>query len=255
MGRFYYMLPAATTAEPARLAEFGLIPDRIGGSVASRGCTVGLSADGLPTVGGADQRPCTLFGAPKAPLFGHGRQTWHRIECEGPEVWWIGFETDDPPGPDDLIRPGAVLGYRVRLGDGRWWNVPVARQFPEGTALPAVLRMGGGGRLVRDLPPEYVSLFERCAPWATAYYEHPDEPLTLAMVDAWRLALDGLAVNYRVGMAEVNALGLFTEATVEAVISCLLDMQTCDEATAARIAQARADEGAPEDENPTPPAA
>ena len=42
------------------------------------------------------------------------RQTW--VDCG---EFWLGWETENPPGPDDLLRPRPVGGEGVALGDGR----------------------------------------------------------------------------------------------------------------------------------------
>lgn len=256
MASFYYMLPAAPGTDAEHLERYGL-SGRVPRNIVARGCSVVVGANGLPTTTGTEHTECSLFCVGATPRFAPDRQIWTRIDCEGPQAWWIGFDKDSPPGPDDLLRPEAVPGYRVFLGDGRWWSVPIARQFPEGTGLPEIIRMGTGNRLVTSIQPAYLNLFNRCAALAGQYYAQPDsgfEGVRIPWEECWSLALDGLAVNYRIGAAEANALALFTRATLQMVVSALIDAPSCDEEHARKHQATQEADGAPEDEaDPTSP--
>ena len=222
MSRFVYFLPglAECRVDSALLERFGLRELFRGTAVRARQTAAGPDGAGLLVCDAAEPEPAPAYT---------GGQRWAR-RLDG--LAWTGYAADSPPAPEELLREDQVGGHRVLLGDRRQWLVPVARMFPEGTLLPETLVMGPKG-LVRQVAPEYLGLWEdACRLW--------DSGGQLADEEVWQLGARALAVNYRLGADEVNALGLFTSATLGKVAAALVDAPVVEAARAELDAAAAA---------------
>lgn len=167
---------------------------------------------------------------------------------------WIGVFWDDPPTEDELRRPDRVPGEIVVIGDAgsplrAGWIVPVVRTRTGATALPQVERVRGDD-VVTETKATYRALEERAVRYwknirgvqrlnargvvvplsgdAEEEREYRAE-LEREIGDAWmsradqhRLALDALAVNYRIGIEEVELLELFTSDALDTVLMAIL---------------------------------
>lgn len=165
------------------------------------------------------------------------QQTWRklpRIEacetCEGREPCktrelcetcqpWVGMYRDDPPGPQDLARREMLDGYLLELGDGRQWQIPVAREvcekdgrFVSESALPRRMELSQAGEFVPGDPlPQFASLSAAAA----EYYDAFDRALKedggkIRFEFDDQAAVTVLAANYRISRLEVVMLGLLT---------------------------------------------
>lgn len=151
---------------------------------------------------------------------------WTRI----PDVAgaWVGFDPKDPPGPGDLCRREKMVGHDVEMGDGRKWTVPVAIRFPEGTCLPRSLSWDGSRWAQGDVVPRYRELFAAAQRiWdnlvnATKPGEEAGE-VTVTLSEEAGVCACALAVNYRLGPAEISALGLFDEQSEANAALALVD--------------------------------
>ena len=132
---------------------------------------------------------------------------------------WLGVDPEDLPGPADLVRPWQFDGYDVRLGDGRLWRLPVARAVDGSTTLPRKLAWDGSSWQPGDVLPLYRELFAAAAAvWDTLLAAGEGKAARVTLSDECDLVTRALACNYRVGPAEVSALGLLTsEVEIEAV--------------------------------------
>jgi hypothetical protein len=165
-------------------------------------------------------------------------QTWVPEVAASPR-WQVGAWRDALPGPADLERALPPFGWPVTMGDGRSWLLPVARSFPEGTQLPATLILGPDG-LSREIRPEYAALSvlgERL--WGI--FEHGGPVPYRDLADG---AVQALALNYRLGAAEINLLRLFEESTLLAAAEALVDMPTVKAVAAEVAARKKAPAGA-----------
>jgi len=169
-------------------------------------------------------------------------QTWRRLPgaAEAKEVW-LGYDTESPPGPAELIRAGPLLpGHQLELADGRNWLVPVAIQaagppLQFTRALPAIMDLSEAGEWVPgDVLPVYRFLWEIATDWFDAkaalgqhvVEENPagqfeDERFT----DRWIFdaAVKVLSVHYHVGNLEVAMLKLFSSTAGMEVLDHLID--------------------------------
>lgn len=165
------------------------------------------------------------------PLVGYypKKQTWHSAGSPGV---FVGYETDNPPNPEDLARPEMIDGHFVRLADGKDWLVPTARIFPQGSRLPKALILGPGGELISESLPRYASI-SRQADRVWAEFERSidgndpaesEKPLTVQ--DQFDIAIEALSINYRLSKWEASALRLLTTDNVVKIIQALIDVPT-----------------------------
>ena len=150
-------------------------------------------------------------------------QTWQ--DCGR---YWLGYETEKPPGPDDLKRPEQIDGHRVMLADGNEWLIPVAREMRGKTKFPKRLAIGPDCKWVTVPMPEYAALFKRAEEVFDAYMEGGEgKEVTIADLNFF---CDALALNYRVSAREVSALGLLTTANQVQAVGAVIDWPTLLEA-------------------------
>lgn len=147
-------------------------------------------------------------------------QEWTAIHQHenAPADYWIGYERDNPPTPEDLIRRDAIGGWPVRLADGLDWQVPV---LPAGrTTLPRrFLFSAGKASLVVKEP--YRSLVERGEKWYECARVSPEGQWP-GIDETYLFACDLLRCNYYLSRDEVSALALIDSHNVMRVIEAAL---------------------------------
>ena len=151
-------------------------------------------------------------------MFQRAEQTWHR----GPK-FWVGWLTASPPTPADLVRDTVMGGTGVKLRDGNEWMIPrIHAVFPgRPTNLPRVFGADDSGDWAPKIAPEYEGVCERAHRWWRAFLRLDGESVTEA--DLLDLAVDVLALNYRVSKAEVAAMGLIGDAELARIGRVIID--------------------------------
>jgi hypothetical protein len=220
MANLLYFIPNVRRLHKPELAAAGLV-------LASESVShVPLDRDGP---GGAGGLLCSLVpqaAGGRQAEFGYfpARQAWAAVNGGR---YWIGFDKSDPPRPIDLQRRELIAGHPVKLNDGHEWHIPAARLFPQGSAFPAVLRLGPDDRLVTEVVPEYrglVGQVERL--WPVFIGEAGATDVGLTDEQIWSLCVDALRANYCVGPREVSVLGLLTTRCWYEVLAALVDAPT-----------------------------
>lgn len=174
-------------------------------ALAGLSVVVGDRPNGLPIDNGPDGRPGWILPHLYAKRsdsidFAPARQTWVPApNNEGvlPEVWetpdyWIGFDRDAPPRPEDLLKlpPYKIYGGEdVRLLDGARWHVPQAARH-----------------------------------MTTTQKLRPDS--TLEQLGGIRQAAELIGINYLLTMPEIVALRLLDHATAFEVLKTYLSEPT-----------------------------
>lgn len=180
----------------------------------------------------------------RVPEVGHfpARQRW--IKDPSQELW-VGVYTDGPlPGPADLLRQKPITGHWLELLDGRQWLVPVARQHQEQNGelrwahnLPRRLSRAGGGTWQSSaIVPRYQAIWDLAERWETSNTDAArnagkkgddgEDVASFKFNDAVEGAIRVLAVNYLVGPAEVDLLGLLSIDLATEVLDALCDTPT-----------------------------
>ena len=200
MRRFLYYFPGVSGMNPRMLARFGCL-DRFtasGGKLIAHGVTA--VNDGPAGLG------CIVAAGAEPPRAVSG---WQR-SCD----FWVALEDlFQPPGPDDLERDVGLAGYRQVLGDGNAWRVPLVHRWDAASerhvpAVPSSLQISAG-KIGRRIRPEYAAVDAIALRTFEAFYAKKSFPAEELFADAAAL----LAVNYRIGIAEINLLGLIQDET------------------------------------------
>lgn len=156
------------------------------------------------------------------------QQTWEEFREFGqPEhAYWVGTDKEHPPTPADLERKTIHGGYKIKLA-GHEWEVPVIRNPAGGTGLPTAWKAGAGGTVTESVRAEWSALFERFGR-ALWMFHGEDSPYPYAMdrTEALDLCLEAVAVNYRVGLAEQNIMGLIGSESWFPVLAATVDWPT-----------------------------
>ncbi|HEX4793721.1 MAG TPA: hypothetical protein VH370_08020 [Humisphaera sp.] len=177
------------------------------------------------------------------------KQTW----IAGPDgKWWVGYINDERPGPDELARKKMYPGHAVELLDGNEWIIPTALALVPTVqiTLPAIYGMQDG-RIVSKIHPRYRRLCERAF---DAWLEWTGSKEPSKNDDEWiALAIDALAVNYRVGPTEVaGLLNLIGSDEVLAIIRALLDINAVQAYTREQLAASQKKTPEQAKESPSP---
>ena len=212
MAGFLYFAPARPRVDRAWVTDHGP-------AYAFDDDDWGRMSQGELGQGPGDQRGCLFArraGEPHALGYAPDRQRWAKAAGSG--EYWLGYDTAEPPTPAHLERAEIIDGHLVRLGDGQQWLVPVARMFSGGTALPQAIVLGPNGEKVLRALPAYVAIARHADRVATDIH--------IGMSDGWDIAVEALALNYRIGPDEASLLQLLTTPIVPNVLEALVDVPT-----------------------------
>lgn len=203
---------APTREELKALGVLDLLTDAGG-----RACSAGPGGPGGNTFAGPG---CAI------PGYHAERQEWRRDPVH-PQVWY-GWGKDAPPGPDCLARPQQIGGHLVTLGDGREWLAPVARLASGVPNLPRRARIGPEGAWVLgDVIDRYAALWGRTERIFDAYMSQVRTGSSgLSIAEAMPVAIEALALNYRLNAGLCDVLGLFDSSNWLSVVEALIDVPT-----------------------------
>lgn len=171
---------------------------------------------------------------------------------------WLGIDTLAPVKPEDVERRNQYKGHWVELADGNEWLIPVIRRpawgqktiktddgeeqlvdgFLEGVPrLSQIMTMDPATRKVtRSIRPVDQRIWDWSATFYGVVYDdgHNKKRTMPTDDDSFAFAATLLAMNYRVGLAEINAWQLFEERCLIKVIQAAMDLpwiEAQDEAT------------------------
>ena len=138
---------------------------------------------------------------------------------------WIGIDAQLPPTPADLARRVSFAGYRVTLGDGNGWVVPVLREpITDKPLLPEEFWWDESGAFQRVLRKEYESLWERVLKLVDVFLKPGSN--TYGQMDreeAVALGLEILGLNYRIGRGEQRVLRLINSTNWDDLLFQVVD--------------------------------
>lgn len=146
-------------------------------------------------------------------LFSPALQTWVRCKPSDAVDYWIGWQNDSKPGPDDLARAVQHEGPRVRFHDGNLWQLPACLLTRQ------VYGLDDHGRPCRRTEPMSQSLLDLIGPSYELLERHYG---TLAQGLASEFDADDhlsvvgelLSKNYHITTTIALALGMITPELV-----------------------------------------
>lgn len=140
-------------------------------------------------------------------------QTW---ECLAADVLWVGYPTAAPPTPVDLQRRAIVTGHNVELA-GNNWIVPVIRRLDTSSNLPQVPKWADGACTL-TIRKEWQALWEKSGRMWDVFAEG-----SATLQEVLELAVDALAVNYRVDRSLITQLEILDTTNWEGVLRAACD--------------------------------
>lgn len=234
MSQFLYFLPGSRKSPvPKTLKDAGLghIADEVKGHIQVTG-----GPDGTDGIVFTVQLKGAEYGGEKPSTIGYYKdnQTW--ISCNN-GLFWLGWETETPPQPVDLVRVPQLEGHGMKLGDGNEWHVPVARHFVSGTPLPKSLILGTNGEVVEEIMTEFIQYSKRgedifhdlCIEadweeWGEEVGMDQDKGKRLSTYKQQMEAISsGLGLNYQMSIWEMSALKLVTTRNIRLVLFVIID--------------------------------
>jgi len=238
---FFFPNAKGSAKSEASAAGLDALLSYIGGSV---GCLSGPS--GEPGVIVAQAPHAGSDGKAADCGYYPEKQTWSSA-ANG--AYWIGFETQAPPRPQDLLRTNALAGHFVELEDGNQWLVPIARSPIHKPTVPRpMVRDAQGNWVESDKPvPRYADFCNRVDKCWQAFSE-ATEGQDVIFVDGVETAIAALEANYFLNDEVVSALGLLSSANYIAVIMAAFDWPTVK-----AVSEAFLKKKAAEQESASPP--
>ena len=218
MPQFLYFVPTSKPTLPAKeLAAVGLGHLRIKGEPQGRRVT-----------GGPGGKSGLIFAGDGSSASFSADQTWQA----GPDAaYFVAPPAGSLPGPADLLAEKFVEGEPVAIGE-QSWTIPICRSVVRGATLPRAMVLGADAKSweFRELP-EFAALCRAAERVWTMWSETQakaaatDQPAetSLSWAEVAPIAVDALAVNYRVGPVEVSMLGLLTTQTMHDVLMAMID--------------------------------
>lgn len=171
------------------------------------------------------------------PEYAKDRQTWRKIPGAGA---WVGMSASAAPRPEDLTREKTFNGHWITLLDGQAWLCPAARRWVEEDGelrwycpLPQRATLGDDGHWqAGEVISQYSAVWELARRWETtricASIETGDGTArqSFAFDDLLGGAVQSLGVNYVVGPAEADLLGILSQEMAVAIMDALADFPT-----------------------------
>lgn len=212
--RFLYFLPGLSGCNEGMLAKRGLRSRFVAAGDASL-----IEHVMSPVSSGPEGSGIIVAVGAQIAEYAPERQKWEKHAH-----FWLGMETELPPGPMDMVREFGFAGYEVLLGDDALWRVPLLRRWNRElcqhvSALPKCMR-SVDGQIRETVNPKY-EIHDEIAEqiWNSFLVE---EALTLEQLFTKCAAL--LAINYRVGPEELSLLGLLDEPIALKMLGLSIDL-------------------------------
>jgi len=206
MSRFIYFIPGLDhSPSNIELEDIGL-------NHLKNNWTDYVGSSGPTNAGGA-----ILGGSCKVQngvLIGYYKDNQEWTECNDGK-FWIGYQKDFRPNPEDLEKENILIGYEIVLGDGNKWMIPIARRFESGCILPQSIFLDGAGVLKGEILEEYIIFSKQAEDIFNDFVSNmePDKEFK-AKVDTvgymFEIAVEAISLNYNVSKWEISLLRLLT---------------------------------------------
>lgn len=226
---FLYWVPGTEAVSYKRLVELGLGYAFEDGQIIQGRNNSG--PDGGPGIVNA------RTGSVLADQCGYypNKQEWRKIpksKC------WIGWEPDREVEPTMELARGTLLDSKqVKLEDGRFWAVPIARRWRQVEDsrfcvpnVPRKARYNDDGDWVNgDVKERYRPLWELVEQYQSAFEEalaasESSEGTRVQFeFPADELAIEALKGNYRISHVEADVLGIYSAEVQDTIVDVVLD--------------------------------
>lgn len=146
-------------------------------------------------------------------------QTWQQVD-DG-SLLWIGLDNASPPTPADLERKKVFKGYRLELGDGREWEIPVIRRpTDEASSLP-MRQYIERGKLMTSIKAAYREYWDESAEVAEWFFSPDKKEMNSLRLHS--LCVRALSLNYRFGHNEQKLMDVVDGENWMTILACTVD--------------------------------
>lgn len=156
----------------------------------------------------------------------------HRVDyCPDEQEWtdcgtyWMGWNRANPPRPEFLARTPLIAGYDVVLGDDRVWQCPTIRKSGRAPNLPMTMGVDASGEFLMRVMPAFDWAWELSG----EIFNRVFGPQSMTWEDAFRISVQALGLNYRVGPREASQLGLITTENFQRISEAAIDWKIVEE--------------------------
>jgi len=156
------------------------------------------------------------------------RQTWEEYNSG---KFWIGYQKEFKPKPEDLKKENQLEGYEVELGDKNKWLIPVARRFDSGCMLPKSIFLDGAGVISGKILDEYVyfskqaeEIFNDLCASLRKDKEYDYKVNTFEYM--FQIATESLRINYNISKWEMSLLKLLTTENANKINLAIIDFES-----------------------------
>jgi hypothetical protein len=184
----------------------------------------------LPVVG-IDRGPSgqsghLLLGPGQHRVFGFAKDEQEWRDCG---EFWLGWDKQRLPTPEELQRERVVPGETVKLADGLEWVCPVIRRPVEGCYLPGVpaVLQKFGSTYQTKVNPRYLDVWNDSGKAWDRFFSK-----SIKLSEMLDHSVNFLSTNYRIEVASASALEIFDADAMESVLSIGLGLHDIDEVDA-----------------------
>jgi hypothetical protein len=164
-----------------------------------------------------------LAGPGQHRVHGYSKAEQEWVNCGD---YWLGWDKNGLPTPEQLQRKKVVAGEVATLADGREWVCPTVRRWEGGNPFPGVpyvVQMFTDYQI--DVLPQYMDVWQFSGDaWDDVIYGK-----NFKVVDSFQRAAKFLSVNYRVGVHECSALKIMDMDSINTITLTALDMARFEE--------------------------
>lgn len=154
------------------------------------------------------------------------RQEW--VNCG---KYWLGYDRESPPVAGALLRPEIeqISGHSVELTSGKYM-IPLARIYPEGTALPQAIILGPDGHEWIEQPLEQFIGFSKRAEkyWqimleAMGDIDEIPENMKMTRQELISFAMEALCFNYYLTGREISLYKMVLSSNADMIVEAVVD--------------------------------
>jgi len=215
---FVYYIPGARQNEVKKRAK-SMLPDVLEFDAdGKKDSDVQIFAN--ETARGPDDGQGGLIHQGQGVPFDLEQQKWTKHPNE---PYWVGFNEDDPPGPDDLERQETVGRYSAPLGDGNKWMIPTAAGYENDYCpLPKSRKIDAE---TGDIQRRPLKKYDRLRMYADEVRQATldDNADQINLERETEILMCALSTNYRITLLEASLLDLLTDEAAKWIVWLLVN--------------------------------
>lgn len=140
--------------------------------------------------------------------------------------FWIGWNRENPPTPEDLVRTDTTPGESIQLLDRNYWEIAVQSFVPHRRGIDLET-----GREVRRPQTAFKPFVDRCKELEEQFLSEDKDAIeiegeTIRMPGDFAFCSQALAINYRIVPDLVDALELVGDEELFHIVTAAIGIKT-----------------------------